>query len=682
MAFAIGSVVADYRIERIVGVGGMGTVYLAQHLSMSRRDALKVLSSELSRDRQFRARFLREAELAATLDHPNIVTVYDRGETADGQLWIAMEFIDGTDASAELDDGKITAPRAVHIVTEVAKALDYAHSRDLLHRDIKPANFLVAGSAGGQERVWLADFGIARALDDTTHLTGTGLLVGTAAYTPPEAIEGKPLDHRADIYSLGCSLFRLLTGRTPYPQSGPMSASIMAHIIAPIPRATHVAPWLPPAIDDVFFRALAKDPAHRFHSAGALAAAAAAAFDAQRGLPRDNQTSDWLRPPERPVSPVHANPAHQHRVPPGVPQTPHAPAGFVGGPPPGWLPPPPRRRGRRRWMIGAAAIAVVAATATAVALVAHPGKKTASDPAPQATVAPPPPAASAADTGPVSLIFIDPTCARWREISEAYTVNSPLEKLKPDSPDNPINVPASAWTPDQKQIMQRFAGVLRDLTGQTVVLVSATPHRVMAELYEQVIAYQRAFVDSFGSYFPQVDLKLGKAGEDAFNALVNICNAVTDGAAKDRSTLVSPAAPPHQAPAPLNPANPTRFIRSSDKSTCAEWTAFNQKYDTDPVINAFDKTNHLLPVDKWSPEQKAATDAAAPVIRSAADDLERIGGRSDNPLFADFAALTALYERTLVAAFPTYVGAYDQNFGMTGGNVRRMLSEACGAIGA
>src|SRR5262249_43177201 len=174
---------------------------------------------ELSHDAQFRARFLREADVAATLDHPNIVTVYDRGETPDGQLWIAMEFIDGTDASAELDDGRMTAPRAVHVITEVADALDYARSRQLWPRDVNPANFLLAtpdAPDGGGERVWLADFGIARALDDATHLTATGLVLATAAYAAPETVEGLPLDHRADVYSLGCALFRLLTGRTPY----------------------------------------------------------------------------------------------------------------------------------------------------------------------------------------------------------------------------------------------------------------------------------------------------------------------------------------------------------------------------------------------------------------------------------------------------------------------------------
>src|SRR5581483_6170090 len=195
MSLPPGTVVAGYRIERVLGAGGMGTVYLAHHPSLHRRDAVKVLSAELSHDAQFRTRFLREAELAATLDHPNIVTVYDRGETAAGQLWIAMQFVDGTDAGAEVADTRMTVRRALHIIIEVAKALDYAHSRKLLHRDVKPANFLLAGPVGPQERVLLADFGIARALDDATNLTATGAVMATAAYAAPEVIEGGWVDH-------------------------------------------------------------------------------------------------------------------------------------------------------------------------------------------------------------------------------------------------------------------------------------------------------------------------------------------------------------------------------------------------------------------------------------------------------------------------------------------------------
>ena len=214
MPLDIGTIIAGYRIEGVLGSGGMGTVYLARHPTLPRSEALKILSGELSGDRQFRERFIREANLAAGLDHPNIVRVYNRGET-DGHLWIAMEYVKGT-AANDLDPANLTPARIVRIITDVAAALDFAHSQHVLHRDIKPGNFLVAAPGSERERVLLADFGIARALDDATALTATGSMVGTAAYAAPETIEGRPADHRTDIYSLGCALFRLLTSRTPY----------------------------------------------------------------------------------------------------------------------------------------------------------------------------------------------------------------------------------------------------------------------------------------------------------------------------------------------------------------------------------------------------------------------------------------------------------------------------------
>ncbi len=230
MALPLGTVVAGYVIEGVLGSGGMGTVYLARHPTLPRSDALKILSAELSQDEQFRVRFIREADLAATLSHPNIVTVFNRGETDDGQLWIAMQYVEGTTAS-DLHATVLTPARVAAIITDVGAALDYAHSRRVLHRDIKPSNFLVSAD---HERVLLADFGIARAFDDTT-LTAIGSLVGTASYAAPEAIQGGSVDQRADVYSLGCALFRLLTGRAPYEDlRGP--AMLMAHVLQPIPR--------------------------------------------------------------------------------------------------------------------------------------------------------------------------------------------------------------------------------------------------------------------------------------------------------------------------------------------------------------------------------------------------------------------------------------------------------------
>lgn len=278
MPINAGTVVGGYRVLRVLGAGGMGTVYLAKHPTLPRTDALKVLSAELSTDREFRARFEREANLAAGLDHPNIVSVYNRGEEA-GQLWIAMQYVDGTDAGAELARvGRgLGSRRALHILTEVGKGLDYAHRRGLLHRDIKPANFLLATPEDGEERVLLTDFGVAKSTDDANELTQTGSFLATIAYAAPEQLAGMPLDHRADLYSLACSFFKLLTGRNPYPGNQP-ALVMMGHLHQPPPRATEVDPGLPHAIDHVFARAMAKEPAERFANSREFAEAATAAL--------------------------------------------------------------------------------------------------------------------------------------------------------------------------------------------------------------------------------------------------------------------------------------------------------------------------------------------------------------------------------------------------------------------
>lgn len=353
-----GSVVADYRIERIIGAGGMGTVYLAQNLDLPRRDALKVLSAELSHSDEFRARFIREADVASRLQHPNVVSIYSRGETDDGQLWIAMQYVDGTDADDALRAGKMTPKRALRIVGEVAQALDYAHNHNVVHRDVKPANFLLSRDGGGPERVLLGDFGIARAIDDVG-LTVTGSVIATMAYAAPEVLAGRPFDGRADVYSLGCSLFRLLTGKTPFAgaaANGP-AAVMMAHLHKPPPRVTDRVSGLPPAMDSVIRIALAKDPAQRFGSATELASAAAAALHNQptpeavlRAVPTAEVSSypspadsGWWRPPAG-TRTLLATPGGS-AVP--LPSPPHPPAG------------PPRRR--RAWVIGTLAAVILLA---------------------------------------------------------------------------------------------------------------------------------------------------------------------------------------------------------------------------------------------------------------------------------------------------------------------------------
>lgn len=357
------SIFAGYRIERVLGAGGMGTVYLARHPDLPRSEAIKVLSPELSRDPAFRARFLREAEVAASLDHPNIVSIHQRGEY-EGRLWIAMQYVEGTDADAALTSGAMDTSRAVRIISEVGKALDYAHQRGVVHRDVKPANFLLSGG-GEDERVLLADFGIARALGDVG-LTATGSVLATLAYAAPEVLAGQPSDGRSDLYSLGCSLFRLLTGRNPYFHADGAMAVMAAHLHQPPPLVSESAPWLPQQIDWVIAKAMAKEPAQRFTTAREMADAAThalggdgASAGAHSARPRTAPTAPW-QPSSPPPQPVY------HSQPPMGP-TPQAGFGPAHQP---WLnpvPPQPKRRGVAIAGVAAAALLVgggVAAWAT------------------------------------------------------------------------------------------------------------------------------------------------------------------------------------------------------------------------------------------------------------------------------------------------------------------------------
>ncbi|MEE6138794.1 sensor domain-containing protein [Mycobacterium sp. 050128] len=346
---ANGSLVCGYRVQAVLGSGGMGTVYLAADPALPRRVALKVLSAELSRDRDFRARFIREADTAAALAHPQIVSVYTRGQTDEGQLWIAMQFVDGTDAEAALCDGTMTPHRAVHIITQVAQALDFAHANHVIHRDVKPGNFMLSGPVGPSERVLLGDFGIARALDDVG-LTATGAVVATVGYAAPEVLSNGRIDGRVDIYSLGCTLYRLLTGNTPFAATNGAAAVMTAHLFQPPPRVTDAVPSLPPALDHVIAIAMAKDPAARFPTAGALADAAVSALhDRNRYAPL-------------PPIPSGAVSSYPHTSQPAT-------VSAWPGSPSGAFPPPGPASKRRRGLIAAALAGVVLLVAAVTVLV-------------------------------------------------------------------------------------------------------------------------------------------------------------------------------------------------------------------------------------------------------------------------------------------------------------------------
>jgi hypothetical protein len=273
-------VFAGYTVVRPIGIGGMGAVYLVQHPRLPRHDALKLLNRELSTESDFVARFLREADIVSRLSHRNIVSIYDRGEE-NGQLWLTMRYVDGIDVEAALAQagGILPAHRAVHIVSEVASALDAAHRLHLVHRDVKPANILLSASDDDdEEQVFLTDFGIAKSLDAGGRLTRTGLVVATFDYASPEQIEARPLDASSDIYSLACVLYKLLTGSVPFPGET-MLAPAAGHLSLPPPRPTALVPWLAPGLDDVIARGMAKNPADRYPTCRALAAAAAKAMD-------------------------------------------------------------------------------------------------------------------------------------------------------------------------------------------------------------------------------------------------------------------------------------------------------------------------------------------------------------------------------------------------------------------
>jgi len=292
--------IAGYRVVRQLGAGGMGQVFLVEHPRLPRQDALKLLDAGVSRNGDFKARFQREADLLAQLSHPNIVTLYDRGEFED-RLWITMEYVEGTDAGDLVKaHGALGPTLALELITGAGAALDYAWRKQrVTHRDVKPANILVGVDGSDLEAVKLADFGIAKAAGEATSLTSTGITVGTMQYISPEAIEGEGVDNRADVYSLGCTAFHLLTGQPPY--SGKSITALMnAHLTQHPPSVTEVAPQLPAELDSVFAKVLAKNPDDRFQSCAEFGDALRAAIGERLG---DTRTIVVPVVPKREIAP-------------------------------------------------------------------------------------------------------------------------------------------------------------------------------------------------------------------------------------------------------------------------------------------------------------------------------------------------------------------------------------------
>ncbi len=341
-----GDVLAGMRIDGEAGRGGMGVVHRATDLALGRPVALKVIARELAEDPAFRERFVRETRVAAAIDHPNVIPVFSAGEDA-GRLYIAMRLVDGADLRTVVRAvGPLSPERAAHVVAQVAAALDAAHARGVVHRDVKPANVLL----DADDHVYLTDFGLAKRIDSGSRQTRAGGWVGTLGYVAPEQIRGNGVDARTDVYALGCVLFHALTATSPFARDSD-EATLWAHLNDAPPDAAAIVPGVPAASAAVVARALAKDPADRFPSAGDLGRAALRA--AGRPVPER---------PERTVATGAASPSDE---PTRTSPTPVAVAATAATA----LAPASRRGGRRRAVVAAGTLVVaVGAVAGAVAL--------------------------------------------------------------------------------------------------------------------------------------------------------------------------------------------------------------------------------------------------------------------------------------------------------------------------
>jgi serine/threonine protein kinase len=387
-AIKIGSIFAGYRIDGVLGRGGMGVVYLAEQPELGRKVAIKVIAPALASDPDYLHRFRRESRLAAAIEHPNAIPIYEAGVADEEVPYLVMRYVEGEDLSSLLRrEGRLEVKRAAAIVDQIAGALDEAHARGLVHRDVKPANVIVE-SRRGTEHAYLTDFGLTREMDASSGVTATGRWVGTIDYASPEQIKGRPVDARCDVYALGCVLFMSLTGRLPFERAEDV-AKLYAHVSEPPPTASSVVPDVPEDLDEVITRAMSKDPDFRFPSAGDFGRAAMAAATgtpvaepehtvatgeaAPATIPdsaaRPAPTEPSEPPPTEPGSTVDAGaaPTAGAATEPSTPVPPAEQPAISPGGPPGE---PPRTTrpaaGRRRLALLGGILAVGAAIAIAV----------------------------------------------------------------------------------------------------------------------------------------------------------------------------------------------------------------------------------------------------------------------------------------------------------------------------
>ena len=349
---------AGYRIERILGRGGMGILYLALEPGLERHVALKLIAPEAAADEVFSRRFAEESRIAASIEHPNVVPIYAAGEEG-GVPYIAMRYVSGSDLGRRLAREARLAPEvAVRLIAQVGNGLDAIHAAGLVHRDVKPANVLLSG-ATDEDHAYITDFGVARNVATASGLTQTGRFVGTLDYVAPEQISGGKVDARVDVYALGCLLFKLLTGEVPFPRDTE-AARLYAHLNDPPPAPSLHAPDVPPALDDVAIRAMSKEPGDRYPSAGDLGRAAQAALSGTRPAVSERTVATGAAATGESVRPE----------PPTVPSA-SAPEPPPPHPEPTTTPEPPTRRltgedskgGRRRLALPALAAALLLAVA-------------------------------------------------------------------------------------------------------------------------------------------------------------------------------------------------------------------------------------------------------------------------------------------------------------------------------
>jgi serine/threonine protein kinase len=327
----IGTIFAGYRIEGVLGRGGMGVVYLAEQPELGRRVAIKVIAPALASDPAYLERFKRESRLAAAIEHPNAIPIYEAGVADEDMPYLVMRYVEGEDLSSLLRrEGRLDRRRAAAIVDQIAGALDEAHARGLVHRDVKPANVIVE-SRRGTEHAYLTDFGLTREVDASGGPTATGRWVGTIDYASPEQIKGKPVDARCDVYALGCLLYTTLTGHLPFEREEDV-AKLYAHVSEPPPAPSELADEITDELDVVVERAMAKEPDDRYPSAGDLGRAAlSAATGAPVSQPEHSVATGEAAPVTQPAEPTPTKPSE----PP-----PTEPASTVAGEPPTAAPPP------------------------------------------------------------------------------------------------------------------------------------------------------------------------------------------------------------------------------------------------------------------------------------------------------------------------------------------------------